>query len=71
MLELYKWFQAERGRRSMLAAMLGVGPSTISHWQKRGEIPFWRVRDIERVTGIPRWELRPDIFEDMSRDNRA
>jgi len=64
MLELYKWFQAERGRRSMLAALLGVSPSTISHWQKRDEIPFWRVRQIEEITGIPRWELRPDVFEE-------
>lgn len=68
MNELYKWFQAERGRRSMLAALLGICPSTISHWQKRGEVPFWRAIAISEITGIPRWELRPDIYEDPGHD---
>jgi DNA-binding transcriptional regulator YdaS (Cro superfamily) len=64
MLELYKWFQAERGRRSMLAALMGIVPSNISHWQRRGEIPWWWVQKVSEITGIPRWQLRPDMYEE-------
>jgi len=51
----------------MLAALLGLSPSTISHWQKRGVVPFWRAVAISEITGIPRWQLRPDIYEDPDR----
>ena len=65
MKELLDWLNAERGRRSMLALRLDVVPSAITHWVRRGEVPFWQVKNVERITGIPRWELRPDIYEKM------
>lgn len=48
-------------RRIDLANALGVDKSLVTRWaQKR--VPVERVADVERVTGIPRHELRPDVF---------
>lgn len=46
-----------------LAALLGVARQAVYQWSK---IPAERVADIERLTGIPRAELRPDIFGDAA-----
>jgi DNA-binding transcriptional regulator YdaS (Cro superfamily) len=62
MHELYLWFAEERGRQSMLADLLMITPSAISQWR---QIPIGHVTPIFEITGIPRWKLRPDIFEDM------
>jgi len=42
-----------------LARALRVNRSTVLRWQKR--VPANRLLDIERVTGIPRHRLRPDL----------
>jgi DNA-binding transcriptional regulator YdaS (Cro superfamily) len=43
-----------------LAALLGIkGPSLYS-WRR---IPAERVLQLERITGIPKEELRPDLFK--------
>lgn len=44
-----------------LATDLSVDKSNLWRWE-RGRVPAARVRDVERVTGIPRVKLRPDIF---------
>lgn len=49
------------GSISELARRLGVSKQAISMWGVR-DIPIERVADVERITGIPRAELRPDIF---------
>lgn len=46
-----------------LAADLGVDKSTLWRWEA-GQVPVGRLADIERVTKIPRRDLRPDIFGD-------
>jgi DNA-binding transcriptional regulator YdaS (Cro superfamily) len=52
----------DRGMRfADLARSIGVDKATVTRWAQRG-IPAERLLDIERVTGIPREELRPDIF---------
>lgn len=38
-----------------------VDKSTILRWE-RGQIPPERAVEVERITGISRHELRPDIF---------
>jgi DNA-binding transcriptional regulator YdaS (Cro superfamily) len=43
-------------------AALGVNKSTVLRWEANG-VPAERVVEIERVTGIPRAQLRPDLFE--------
>ena len=47
------------GTSDALAAKLEITPQAISQWT---QIPLGRVFDVERVTGIPRDELRPDFF---------
>lgn len=42
-------------------SMLGVNKSTVLRWERK-KIPAERVLDIERATGVPRHELRPDIY---------
>lgn len=37
-------------------------PSVVLNWRTRGRAPAERVLDIERLTGISRHVLRPDIF---------
>lgn len=44
-----------------LARKLGVDKSMVTRWAQK-TVPLTRVFDIERETGIPREELRPDFF---------
>lgn len=44
-----------------LGADFGVHKTTILRWEEGG-VPVERLADVERVTGIPRQKLRPDIF---------
>lgn len=49
-----------------LAEKLGTSRAAIYNWKNAGgEIPFERLAEVERVTGIPRWSLRPEIFDGM------
>lgn len=55
----------DRARRSVggaseLARLIGISSQAVTQWRK---IPIERVSDVERATGIPREELRPDIFQ--------
>lgn len=49
------------GGVTTLAGLLKSTPQTVVHWRKRG-IPAKRVLDVERATGVSRYELRPDIY---------
>lgn len=42
-----------------LAKPLGISEQAISQWD---EVPPLRVLAVERVSGIPRHELRPDLY---------
>ena len=44
-----------------LAKDIGVHHSTVIYWDRKG-VPAERVLDVERLTGIPRHQLRPDIY---------
>jgi DNA-binding transcriptional regulator YdaS (Cro superfamily) len=48
------------GGVNALAQGLGISPPAISFWD-RG-VPVRRVIAVERLTGISRYELRPDIY---------
>jgi DNA-binding transcriptional regulator YdaS (Cro superfamily) len=52
------------GGQAALAAAIGVRQSHISFWLHKSKtgIPAERVGDIEKVTGVARYELRPDLF---------
>jgi len=45
--------------KSRLARDLGITHGAISQW---GNVPAERVLEVERLTGISRHTLRPDIF---------
>ncbi len=51
------------GGITRLAKCLNIRHQTIYSWKK---IPSERVVDVERVTGIPRQKLRPDLYAGMS-----
>jgi DNA-binding transcriptional regulator YdaS (Cro superfamily) len=42
-----------------LAGELGITEQAVSQWD---EVPPLRVLAVERVTGVPRHELRPDLY---------
>lgn len=46
---------------SDVARAIGVNKSALTRWKQR-RVPAERVLDVERVTGIPRHELRPDLY---------
>lgn len=60
MNELRIWL--EQNSQRQLAEALGITQGAISQWLRNGQLPLERVRDIERVTGIPAEKLRPDHF---------
>lgn len=47
------------GTANEFARAIGVTPQAISQWDK---VPIERAADVEKVTGIPRSVLRPDIW---------
>lgn len=47
------------GGQAALAKLIGVTAQAISQWD---EVPPLRVLDVERVSGVPRSELRPDLY---------
>ena len=56
---LRKAVEAVGGTTSALAIKLGITPQAVAVWDK---IPIAHVREIERITKVPREELRPDIY---------
>jgi DNA-binding XRE family transcriptional regulator len=45
-----------------LADRFGVNKTTVHYWETE-QVPSTRVVEIEKATGIPRHELRPDLYE--------
>lgn len=48
-----------KGTAKKLAEEIGVSPQALSQWKR---VPPLRVLDVERATGIPREDLRPDLY---------
>jgi len=60
MIEALDIAKSKVGGASGLAKLLGrITPQAISQWRR---VPAERVLDVERVTGVGRHELRPDIY---------
>lgn len=53
---------AAAGGQSALARELGCTPQAVQRMCATGRIPAERVLRIEQVSGIPRHELRPDLY---------
>ena len=47
------------GGPAALAGQLGITRQAIDQWER---VPVNRVLDVERITGVSRHELRPDIY---------
>ncbi len=56
------------GGVAALARALGIAQPSVSGWTR---IPADRVTAIETLTGVPRNELRPDIFNRETQPSRA
>ena len=52
------------GGVTRLAEELGTSKQAVSQWYV---VPLARVWDVEKVTGIPHQELRPDFFNRNSK----
>jgi len=65
-------FRAAR-KLSLTAAadLFGVHKTTFLRWERSGIVPVSRIVEIERVTGIPRHEIRPDIFLSSLEETRG
>lgn len=47
------------GGQAPLAKAVGVTAQAVSQWE---EVPPLRVLAVERASGVPRHELRPDLY---------
>jgi len=52
----------DAGGQTALAALLNTRQSVVGNWVLRNNVPADRVLDIERVAGVSRHDLRPDIY---------
>jgi len=58
------------GGLTRLAASLNITKQAVAQWD---EVPPLRVLEVERVSGVPRHELRPDLYplEPLAAEARA
>ena len=61
-------FRKEIGKSpEEIGKFLGVGRATIYRWEKGTyRIPTKYLGKVEKITGISRQELRPDLFKGLS-----
>lgn len=50
------------GGASKLASLLGVTPQAVAKWVAADRAPAERCLEIEMVSGVSRYDLRPDVF---------
>lgn len=58
------------GGQSALARALRITPQAVQKWADRGRVPAERVLEIEGLTGVPRSDLRPDLYPRETRRKR-
>lgn len=51
--------QAAGGPTGLAAKLGSITSQAVSQWKR---VPADRVLDVERVTGVSRYDLRPDIY---------
>ncbi|MCX7284363.1 MAG: YdaS family helix-turn-helix protein [Novosphingobium sp.] len=62
-LEALRRLEAAAGSQSALARALGVSQPTVWHWLNVSRrLPAEKVLKAERLYGVSRHELRPDIY---------
>jgi DNA-binding transcriptional regulator YdaS (Cro superfamily) len=50
------------GGQSELARRLDIRQQSVYEWVRRDRVPAERVLEVERVTGVPRHQIRPDLY---------
>lgn len=55
------------GGQAAVAKELGIWQTAVSRWCKSGRIPPRRVLDVERMSGVPRHVLAPDLYPQPER----
>lgn len=50
------------GGVAQLAKLCKVSYQAVQKWQAAGKLPVERVLEVERLTDVSRYELRPDIY---------
>ena len=55
-------FLEERGNQTKIASELRITPQAVQFWLASKKVPAERIVEVERISGIPRAEIRPDIF---------
>lgn len=59
---LQRAIDAAGGTQAALAARLGYTQQAVSEWVRYGRVSRYGVLPVEQATGIPRHELRPDLY---------
>jgi DNA-binding transcriptional regulator YdaS (Cro superfamily) len=59
-MNAFEEFLGRHGATAELARGLGVTHAAVRQWE--GRVPAERVIEVERLTGIPREALRPDLY---------
>ena len=57
-----KVIQTAGGAKTLAEAIGDISDKAVYEWRYRGTVPAARVIQIEKITGIPRYELRPDMY---------
>ncbi|MGB4498519.1 MAG: YdaS family helix-turn-helix protein [Methylococcaceae bacterium] len=60
-MEIFKFLE-ERGNQTMVASKFGISPQAVQFWLATKKVPAERIVELEKISGIPRAEIRPDIF---------
>jgi DNA-binding transcriptional regulator YdaS (Cro superfamily) len=50
------------GSGAELARKLGKDKTIVGTWFQRGQVSHTAVLDVEEITGVPCYELRPDLY---------
>ena len=50
------------GSQKAVAALMGVKQASVARWKKTGLVPSKRVLGLERISGVSRTALRPDLY---------
>lgn len=59
------------GGQSALAKKLGCTPQAVQRMCSLGRVAAERVLTIERFSGVPRYELRPDLYPPPAKTRKA